>query len=506
MQVYIVHLVLVLFSLFYSHHCYSVEDPKALASNHDNSEIGQKTLPESKPEPNGSGQKILPDSKQQISLSFSSTVKKVAPAVVNIYASRLVRSRSETPFFEDPIFKHFFGDAFPQDKSTSRVQNSLGSGVLVKPEGIVITNLHVIKDAEEIKVVLSDGREFSAEVVVRDARTDLAALKLSLNKNVIVPHVELRDADELEVGDIVIAVGNPFGIGQTVTMGIVSGLARTQLGIDDFRSLIQTDAAINPGNSGGPLVTLDGRLVGINTSIFSNTGGSIGIGFAIPSNLLIPIISSVSRGGEISRLWLGIAMSNITQKYAEKEKLESTNGVLVKSVFPDSPAALASLEQGDIILELNGHMVKNESALRFRLASLDADTKVTLKINRKGSIIEKQATLQVPPDFPDNIPTRLTGRQPLSGAVIIGLSPSVSSELGLISDDGGVVVLSVIPGSSASIAGFAPGDIILKINDQSVLTIDDLTRKLSRTRAVWEIDVKSGEKVRKIVIETRRAF
>lgn len=493
LQVSIYYVLVVISSLFFSSSCFSIEEERSSAI-----QLVGVDASESK--------KIQPESKEYINLSFAKTVRKVAPAVVNIYASRLIKSRAETPFFEDPIFKHFFGDAFPQDKKSSRLLNSLGSGVIVNPEGVVITNLHVIKDAEEIKVVLADGREFSAEVVIRDERTDLAALKLSKDKNVILPFLELRDADELEVGDIVIAVGNPFGIGQTVTMGIVSGLARNQLGVDDFRSFIQTDAAINPGNSGGPLVTLDGRLVGINTSIFSNTGGSIGIGFAIPSNLLIPIISGVNRDGNIIRLWIGVAMQNIDSKFAKKHNLDSTSGVYVKSIFPDSPARRAGLEVGDVILEINNKIVKNESALRFRIASLDVDAKVVLKINRNGTMLEKEIILASPPDFPNNKPVRLTGRQPLSGAVVVGLSPAISSELGLISDDGGVVILSVVPGSTASFAGFLPGDIILKINDQSVSTIDDVTRKLSRARAVWEIDVKSGDKMRKLVVENRRAF
>lgn len=492
---FILNIILVLFSSFISTSCFADDNASSLESSLKNPSF--KT---------DDGSKTVPQSFSDLNFSFASTVKKVAPAVVNIYASRLVKSRATTPFFDDPVFKHFFGDVFPQDKGTSRVQNSLGSGVLVKPEGIVITNLHVIKDAEEIKVVLSDGREFSAEVVVRDARTDLAALKLSLSPTTRLPYLDLRDADELEVGDIVIAVGNPFGIGQTVTMGIVSGLARTQLGIDDFRSLIQTDAAINPGNSGGPLVTLDGRLVGINTSIFSNTGGSIGIGFAIPSNLLIPIISSVNRGGKVTRLWIGIAMDNIDQKFAQKYNLDSLDGVIVKSIFPGGPAFTAGLEVGDIIKEINNKPVKNESALRFRIASLELESKVNVKIWRKGQIIDKELGLAVPPDFPNNKPVRLTGRQPLSGTIVVGLSPAVSSELGLISDEGGVVVLSIIPGSTASFAGFLPGDIILRINDQPVTTIDDLSRKLSRARSVWEIDVKTGDKVRKLVVENRRAF
>jgi serine protease Do len=443
----------------------------------------------------------VPASLAQIKLTYSPVVKKVSPAIVNIYAAKLVRARNTSPFFDDPIFRHFFGDVFPQESQQPRVQNSLGSGVIVRADGIVITNYHVIKDAEEVKVILADGRDLSAEIIVTDERTDLAALKLKLKDKEKVPFVEIRDADELEVGDIVLAFGNPFGIGQTVTMGIVSGLARSQVGIEDFRSLIQTDAAVNPGNSGGPLVTLDGKVVGINTAIFSNTGGSIGIGFAIPSNLIVPIISSVDKGGKIKRVWVGVIMQSIDKEVAKALGLEKVSGVLVKSIFKESPAEKAGLEAKDVILSINEHEIKNENAFRFRIAAQNVGAKIKIKIFRNGTILEKEVTLETPPDLPDNKPLRLMGRHPLAGAVVVGLSPSVASELGIGFNEEGVVILSVPPGTPASFSGFMPGDVIMKINGNPVNSIEDITRKLSRSRRGWEIISKRGEDIRRLIVE-----
>ena len=239
-------------------------------------------------------QKNVPNSQAEIKLSFAPLVKKVAPAVVNIFTRKTVTQRSFSPLFDDPFFRRFFGGQLRKSpKSRKKVQNSLGSGVIVKSDGIVITNHHVIKGAEEITVVLSDRREFGAEIIVSDKRTDLAILKIrELNDE--LPFLALRDSDDLEVGDLVLAIGNPFGVGQTVTSGIVSALARTQVGINDLNFFIQTDAAINPGNSGGALVSLDGKLVGINSAIYSKGGGSVGIGFAIPTNMVRTVFNNNS--------------------------------------------------------------------------------------------------------------------------------------------------------------------------------------------------------------------
>lgn len=437
---------------------------------------------------------VLPSSQEQIQLTFAPIVKKVAPAVVSISAARTVEQRY-SPFLDDPIFRHFFGETMPTPAPHARVQSSLGSGVLVKADGVVITNHHVIKQAEEIKVILADGREYNAEVVAQDVRTDLAALKLKTDdKN--LPYLDLKDADTLQVGDLVLAVGNPFGFGQTVTSGIISGLARNSVGIKDFRSLIQTDAAINPGNSGGPLITLDGKIVGINTAIFSNTGGSIGIGFAIPSNLVLPVIASVNHGGKIIRLWLGVALKTFSPELAQKRNIPFYKGVLITEIYTNTPAEKAGLKTGDIIIEVNGHEITNEAAYRFRLAIAKQNEPSFIIVMRGTERLSFDIIPEIPPDQSNNKPQVLYGRHPLSGLVVVSLTPAVATELGLgFEAQGSVVVLQVEPGTPASHSGLLPGDVILKINGKPSVSTDQLARNLGRSRHGWEITFKRGSEI-----------
>jgi Do/DeqQ family serine protease len=435
-----------------------------------------------------------PTSREQIQFSFAPVVKKVSPAVVNIYAVRVVNTQSFSPFFEDPLFKHFFGDALPFGSPHARIQKSLGSGVIVRPDGVVITNYHVIKQAEEIKVVLANGQEYSADIIVRDPRTDLAALKLKVTEKNL-PYLELRDADELRVGDIVLAVGNPFGFGQTVTMGIVSGLSRNELGVKDFRSLIQTDAAVNPGNSGGPLVTLDGKIVGINTAIFSNTGASIGISFAIPSNLVVPILAGADHGGKIVRPWAGISFKNLTKEIASLNGLPNFRGILITKVYKDTPAERSGLRVGDVLLKIDGHEVVNEAAYRFRMATAKPSQTSIFLIWRDQQEKTISITLETPPDTPNNKPIEISGRNPLSGAIVVTLSPAVASDLGIAYEEtGGCVILQIKPGSLATLSGLLAGDVIVKINDKDIQNTDHLLRHLTRSRMGWEITFKRGSK------------
>src|SRR5579883_1684512 len=303
----------------------------------------------------------VPKSREAIRLSFAPIVKQAAPAVVNVFSRRVVRT-SASPFADDPFFRRFFGDRSPFGIPQDRVQNSLGSGVIVDPDGLIVTNHHVIQDAQEITVVLPDRREFEAKVLRSDERTDLAVLKVD-PKGERLPTLPIGDSDSLQVGDLVLAIGNPFGVGQTVTSGIVSGLARTAVGIGDFRSFIQTDAAINPGNSGGALIDLDGRLVGINTAIFSRSGGSIGIGFAIPTNMVRIVLQAASNGGRIVRPWLGASGQGVTADLAASLGLPRPEGVLLKEVVPGSPAAQAGLRVGDVVLAIEGHEIEDTESL-----------------------------------------------------------------------------------------------------------------------------------------------
>lgn len=427
---------------------------------------------------------------------YAKVVKEVGPAVVNIFAHRIVRQQNFSPLLEDPFFRHFFGDDFFMGESPpTRIQRSLGSGVIVRPDGVIISNYHVIKNAEEIKIVLSDGRELHADVVAQEPRTDLVALKIK-NPPENLPFLPLKDVDELEVGDEVLAIGNPFGLGQTVTRGIISALARTQLGVSDFRSFIQTDAAINPGNSGGALVTMDGKLAGINTAILSKTGGSIGIGFAIPSNLVIPLIESLEYGGKIIRPWIGAAVQNVTQDRAEQYGLDYPTGVIITGIYPDSPAAQAGLEVGDLILNFDGKEIKNRSAFIFRVASRPVTHKARLEILKRGrERLEKEVQLAAPPEAADKGSVKLRGRHPLEGANVANLSPALATNLGVDFMEKGVIILSVDQGSVARRVGLLPGDIIQSINGQVVENIDGLARRVLRARSDWQSGSRVGWKI-----------
>ena len=439
---------------------------------------------------------VVPDSREALQMSFAPVVDKVSPCVVNIYATRIEVPQANLPYFADPLFRHFFGDG----AGMARVQKALGSGVVVSKEGVIITNLHVIQHASEIKVTFADDREYEAKILAKDTRTDLAILKITPEKGKSFPFLSFRDADTLRVGDFVLAVGNPFGVGQTVTSGIVSGLARTQVGVSDLHSLIQTDAAINPGNSGGPLVTLDGKVVGINTAIFSTSGGSVGLGFAIPSNLVLPLLAAAEHGGKLVRPWAGIAMDSVTGEIAASLGLAKPEGVLVKEVYKNSPAEKAGLERGDVLLKLAGHPLRNEAAFRFRIATLKVDEIVPVEVWRQGEMKSFTMRLEAAPDLPGNRKASLSGRQPLNGAVVTALSPSVANELGLAYTDGGVVILGLTAGTPASLTGLQPGDVVISINGASVKTVDELTRNLGRSKQGWEITFTRGSRTQTLVV------
>src|SRR5580765_2435109 len=306
----------------------------------------------------------VPASAAELRLSYAPIVQRVQPAVVNVYAAKTVQNRN--PLLDDPIFRRFFGVPGQQPE---QMQRSLGSGVMVDPSGLVVTNNHVIEGADQVKVSLSDKREFEAEIVLKDSRTDLAVLRLKDSREKF-PTLDFANSDELQVGDVVLAIGNPFGVGQTVTHGIVSALARTGVGITDYQFFIQTDAAINPGNSGGALVDMNGRLVGLNTAIFSRSGGSQGIGFAIPANMVRIVVASGKAGGKsVQRPWLGARLQAVTPEIAETLGLKLPSGALVANVTPNGPAARAGLKLSDLIVAIEGQPVDDPNAFDYRFAT-----------------------------------------------------------------------------------------------------------------------------------------
>ena len=326
-------------------------------------------------------ERLVPESRTQLTLSYAPVVREVAPAVVNIYTRRLI-ARKRASLFDDQFFERFF-DGVPFGLPRERMQSSLGSGVIIEAGGMIVTNNHVIKGSDQIIVVLNDRREFEAEIVGTDEATDLAVLRVDAGGGPL-PFVEFGDSDRLEVGDLVLAIGNPFGVGQTVTSGIVSALARTSVGLSELSSFIQTDAAINPGNSGGALVTLDTKLIGVNTGIYSRGGGSIGIGFATPSNLVRVVVDGIVSGGRAVRPWLGVKGQAVTQDIAVSLGLTRPMGVLVSELHFDSPLYAGGLRVGDIVKSVDGHEVFDLQGLRFRFVTRPIGTSVYLKVLRDG--------------------------------------------------------------------------------------------------------------------------
>jgi len=433
----------------------------------------------------------LPQSRAEITTSFAPLVKRTAPAVVNIYARQVVRAQAN-PLFNDPFFRRFFGDQ-QQGRSEERVQNSLGSGVIVDPGGVIVTNHHVIRNAEEITVVLSDRREFEATVLRTDERTDLAVLKIDTGGQRLA-HLELANSDEAEVGDLVMAIGNPFGVGQTVTTGIISALARTRIGVSDYQFFIQTDAAINPGNSGGALVGMDGRLVGINTAIYSRDGGSNGIGFAIPANMVQTVVASIGAGPRIVRPWFGVSGQAVTQDIATSVGLSYPSGVMIADVHPQSPAQKAGLKRGDVVLAIDGREVSDAESLRFRIATMPVGSTARLTVWRDGRQQAVPVTLIAPPETPARDLTVLRGAHPLAGATVANLSPALADEIGFSSTARGVIVTEVRRGSAAQQIRIASGDVILRVNDREVRSVEDLRRIVTQVALPWRLTVRRGDR------------
>jgi Do/DeqQ family serine protease len=437
----------------------------------------------------------VPGSEGEIKLTFAPIVKRTAPAVVNVYTRRVVQQRVPN-LFNDPFFRRFFGDDANErfGMPRERIQNSLGSGVIVREDGIVVTNNHVIAGSDEITVVLSDRREFEAEIVGTDERTDLAVLRIN-NAPADLPALKLGDADALEVGDLVLAIGNPFGVGQTVTSGIVSAVARSNVGVSDFRSFIQTDAAINPGNSGGALVTIDGDLVGINTAIYSQDGGSVGIGFAIPTAMIRVVLNSILKEGRAVRAWLGASGQSVSSEIAEALGLDRPLGVIVNSVYENSPGDDAGIKVGDVLTAVNGREILDAENLRYRLATLVVGESAKVELFRDGR--KKQVTVRLvpPPETPPRNETDLSDQvPPFGGSTVANMNPALAEELGVEAENG-VIVLQLKRRSFARQAGLAPRDQILSVNGQDIKTVKDLEEVLAKPSRQWTFSLKRGGQV-----------
>ncbi len=446
--------------------------------------------------------KQVPDSRDEITLSFAPVVKKVAPTVVNIFSERVVQQRPVSPLFSDPFFRRFFGDNFAmQGVPRKRMESSLGSGVIVSEDGLIVTNHHVIGDATEITVVLADRREFSAELVLADKGTDLAVLRIDPGDQAL-PYVEFRDSNDVEVGDLVLAIGNPFGVGQTVTSGIVSATARTQVGISDYSFFIQTDAAINPGNSGGALVTLDGKLLGINTAIFSRGGGSVGIGFAIPANMVRTVVNSAIDGEPVRRAWSGLIGQSLTKDLAEGFGLDRPGGVIVNKVFPGGPADVAGIKSGDIVLAVDGQPVQDLESLRFRIATGELGRRVKTTLWRDRRKHDVSLPLTTAPETPAREETRLDGKHPLVGSIVANLSPALAEELDIPGPWQGVIITRIQRRSPAHRLGFRPGDILLAINESEIENVGALVSALKQPLDHWRVSFAREGHVRRLEFGT----
>ena len=428
----------------------------------------------------------VPSSAAELRLSYAPIVQRVQPAVVNVYAAKVVQNHN--PLLDDPIFRRFFGVPGEQPE---QMQRSLGSGVMVDPSGLVVTNNHVIEGADQVKVSLSDKREFEAEIVLKDSRSDLAVLRLK-DVHEKFPTLDFANSDELQVGDVVLAIGNPFGVGQTVTHGIISALARTQVGITDYQFFIQTDAAINPGNSGGALVDMTGKLAGINTAIFSRSGGSQGIGFAIPANMVRVVVASARNGGKaVKRPWLGARLQAVTPEIAESLGLKRPSGALVASVLSGSPAARAGLKPTDLIVAIEGQPIDDPNAFDYRFATRPLGGAAEVDVQRGGKLAKLSVPLETAPDNGRN-EIVLTTRSPFQGAKVANISPAVADEMHLDADTEGVVVIGTAEDSTAANVGFQKGDIILAVNSQKIAKTGDLEKATRDGSRLWRIKLMRG--------------
>lgn len=439
--------------------------------------------------------KTVPTSHTEMQLSFAPLVKRTAGAVVNVYAERAVQRRL-SPFAGDPFFEQFFGQQLP---NRTEKQSSLGSGVILTAGGLVVTNNHVIDGADDIKVALADGREFASKVLLKDDRLDLAVLQIDAKEQ--FPMLPLGNSDAVEVGDLVLAIGNPFGVGQTVTSGIVSALARNQVVQGDFGFFIQTDASINPGNSGGALMNMNGELIGINTAIFSKGGGSNGIGFAIPANLVRVFIAAAEKGdASFQRPYIGATFDPVTSDVAEALGLDRARGALVVSVVKGGPAEKAGVEPGQVITAVNGIEVEHPDALGYRLTTAGIGKSAELTVMDKGQARKVTIALDSAPETAPRDERLIEGRNPFAGATVANLSPKLADELRMPSQVNGVVIVDVKRGSPAYRVGFQPKDILLSLNGEDVSSTAAVEKVLDDNPGFWRVEImRDGQRIRQFL-------
>ncbi|WP_127109192.1 Do family serine endopeptidase [Pararhodobacter zhoushanensis] len=424
----------------------------------------------------------VPVSQAQVQLSFAPVVRATAPAVASIYARRVVEAQ-QSPFFNDPVFGQLFGD---RGRAAPRVQNALGSGVILSSDGIIVTNFHVVGNADDIRVVLNDRREFAAQVILQDEESDLAVLRLDGAHD--LPAIQLADSDRVEVGDLVLAIGNPFGVGQTVSSGIVSALARSGIAVGSGRGyFIQTDAAINPGNSGGALVDMQGHLVGINSAILTRSGGSNGIGFAIPANLVSQVVAQAEDGqGRFQRPWIGMTGQAVDAALADGLGMGMPQGVAITALHPDSPLVQAGLRAGDVVLAVDGEPVNSPQEMMFRLAAKGIGGSATLDWQRGTQRTTSAVSLIAPPETPARNQLTVRGVA-LRGLVAETINPAVAAEQGLDPAASGVVVVEAQ--DIAARAGLQAGDVLVSVNRIAVNDTAALDRALRDPARYWEVEV-----------------
>jgi Do/DeqQ family serine protease len=438
--------------------------------------------------------KQTPRTQLDVTMSFAPLVKQTSSAVVNVYAERMVRATS--PFAGDPFFEQFFGRQSP---NRSNKQSALGSGVIIDKTGIVITNHHVIADADDIRIALSDGREFKSRLLLKDESVDLAVLQIEGDQT--FDAIEFGDSDAMEVGDLVLAIGNPFGVGQTVTSGIVSALARNQVGVSDFGSFIQTDAAINPGNSGGALIDMNGRLIGINTAIFTRSGGSNGIGVAIPAHMVRAVAASAIGGNDkFVRPFMGATFEPVTSDIADALGIDRARGALISSIMPDGPADRAGLRAGDLVFAFNGQAVEHPDALGYRLATANIGAVIELGVHSRGKNRGVKVRLEAPPKGTLASTVTLVGSNPFAGAKVVELTPFLADQLKLPVNRKGIVVIDIEQGSSAARYGFLPSDLIVSVLGRELKSVAQFEEILSAGARFWRLEIiRDGRRIRQIL-------